>query len=101
MQAGVHDFPSSLSEVIFVSYFGRTEKMEEWGLEGRAFCGGTGKQSHACTFTKPILRVLSWENFYYANSNTWKTVKEDNQDTPAFRLCVNMLQKYGRMQSGK
>lgn len=30
-----------------------------------------------------------------------KTVKEDNQDTPAFKLCVNMLQKYGRMHPGK
>lgn len=91
----------SLSEVIFVSHFGRAEKMEEWGLEGWAFCGGSGKQSHACTFSKPILRVLSWEMFYYANSNMWKTVKEDNQDTPAFRLCVNLLQKYGRMPPGK
>lgn len=26
-----------------------------------------------------------------------KTVKEDNQDTPAVRICINMQQKYGRM----
>lgn len=73
--------------------------MEEWGLEGRIFCGGTGKQSR--TFSKPILLVLSWEISYYTNSNLWKTVKEDKQDTPAFRLCVNLLQKYGRMPPGK
>lgn len=89
----------SLSEVIFVSFFGRAEKMGEWGLEGRIFCGGTGKQSR--TFSKPILLVLSWEISYYTNSNLWKTVKEDKQGTPAFSLCVNLLQKYGRMPPGK